>query len=109
MTSINVVPTSRLQKIPAPLDESDIRDLFLQGQHRHLEIKSLSPSIRQSDKKVATIAWNVGANSSESNATGHPVLSTTPPLIDTESGIELDDNFNGFTPLNDPCSPIVAE
>ena len=105
----SMVPTYRVQNIPATLCEAEILALFQRDQRQHLKVKSLSLSLRQSDMKVATIVWDAQANSSESNMASDSVSGTIPALMDTKSGVEVDNDFYGFTPLNDSNSPIVAE
>ncbi|KAI9662517.1 MAG: hypothetical protein M1821_008684 [Bathelium mastoideum] len=93
--------TFRIQHIPKDTSAGKLCEYFVPEDRRGIEVRSLCPSVDpQSGTLTATISFNVSAGN----------WPRQPQLLDPDaSDIDIDEDFYGLTPLNDPPEPIVAD
>lgn len=91
----------RVENIAESTGWDDVQNLFKPEDRPWIHLRSLAPARCQGlgqRFQTATIEFSCQPNS-PSQA---PELDQPPPLV-------VDKNFEGFTPLNDPKEPVVAE
>ena len=91
--------TFRVENIPRGTTAEDLKKYFNKDDQPHLQVRSLVPAIDShsfDDGYTATVTFR------SPNEAVH-----LPRTLD--DSISIDDEFYGFTPLNHPQEPIVAE
>ncbi|KAI9685844.1 MAG: hypothetical protein M1822_004122 [Bathelium mastoideum] len=93
--------TFRIQHIPSGTSADQLCEYFVPEDRPGIEVRSLCPSVDpQSGTLTATISFNVSKGN----------WPRQPQLLDPDaSDIDIDEDFYGLTPLNDPPEPIVAD
>jgi pimeloyl-ACP methyl ester carboxylesterase len=84
--------TYRVEHIPAGTSPLQLIEKFLPDDRSYIKVRSLVPAIEEG-KLIATISYP----------------SSRPPLETVDEDLEVDRDFIGFTPLNTPQEPILAD
>lgn len=92
--------TYRVENIPAGFTKEELLDCFDDLDRPHVLIRSLAPAITEPATNPEELTATI-------TLTGTDKYSDPPELLDED--IWVDDEFLGFTPLNWPKDPTVAE
>ena len=84
--------TYRVEHIPAGTSPTQLTEKFVDEDRPNIKVRSLAPAV-DSGKLIATISFP----------------SSRPPPEPTDEDLEVDREFIGFTPLNYPQEPLVAD
>ena len=90
-----------MQNIAVSTRWDDVKNLFKVEDRPWIKLRSLAPSrFFDSGQRSKTATIEFSCQPSAPNQA--PQLDQPPPLV-------VDKTFEGFTPLNDPKEPVVAE
>ena len=99
MDETSAVPcTYRVQNIPSGTSAGQLKDFFCAEDQPYINVRSLASSVdnHDLDEYTATISFQAPNKSSQS-------------LRVVDDNINVDSDFHGFTPLNQPQETIAAE
>ncbi len=99
-TPSNRPRTFRVENIPPGTTAEGLKELFYTEDQPRIEVRSIAPAVDSYELDIQAYTATVLFHS-------HNQTATAPRVLDDD--ISVDSDFHGFTPLNHPQAPVVAE